>query len=111
MLYISPEDFFRQAAACPRLCPEAQTACAGRMRNGDEAARQQLRNHYLPMVAGCIRRLRPQYQTLSLVYTCVQALEHALDRFDFTQTGETFAHYLSRCLRQCTTAHIANYRT
>ena len=108
MLYLTAEDFFRQADACTRLSREALADCAGRMQSGDETARRQLINNYLPMVAGCIRRLQPRYQTLSLVYACVQTLENALDRFDFSQTGETFAHRLSWYLRQCITRHIDN---
>lgn len=110
MLYISLEDFFEKAASCCRLTRQEEVACAIAMGNGDPAARERLLQSYIPMVAGHIKRCKPQLQTLKLVYTCLQALEKAVDTFNFLQESESFTHRLSWWLRQATTRYIADQR-
>jgi alpha-beta hydrolase superfamily lysophospholipase len=79
--------------------------CAKEMKNGNMAARERLIQSYIPMVAGHIKHTKSHLQNLGLVLYCVQALEKAVDSFDFMQENETFSHRLSWWLRQA----VANY--
>ena len=108
--YISVPDFLQKTALCPRLSRQEELVLAAAAANGDAAARQQLSQSYLPAVAGHIRSCSPQFQTLALVYACLQALEKAMDGFDFAQDSEPFSHRLSWWLRQTTVAYIAGRR-
>ena len=108
MVYVSVEDFFQKTAGLPTLTREEARALA--MRPGDAAARSRLIAGYLPMVANHIRRCEKNLQTLALVYDCLQALEQAVDSFDFLQNSETFAHRLSWHLRQATVRSILRQR-
>ena len=105
MLYLTVEDFYEKAAACASLTRQEELECAKRMKEGDGDAREQLMESYLPMVAGHIRRARPEQQTLGMVLYCLRALESAMNSFDFFQEGETFAHRLSWHLRQAGVAY------
>ena len=107
MHYITVEDFFEKAAACKRLSREEERACATAMDAGDSSARERLVQSYLPSVAGHIRRCLPHKQTLKHLYSCLSALEKAVDSFNFLQDSETFSHRLSWWLRQATTRYIA----
>ena len=102
MIYIGIEDFYEKAAACQRMTREEEVECAKKMLNGDKEAREQLIQSYIPMVAGHIKRAKPDLQQLGLVIYCVRALEKAVDFFDFLQDSETFTHRLSWYLRQAT---------
>lgn len=106
MVYISVEDFYEKAGACRILTRQEEKECAEKMKNGDRLAREKLIQSYLPVVAGYIRRPRPCVQTLGLVLYCVQALEKAVDSFDFLQDSEPFSHRLNWWLRQATTEYI-----
>lgn len=108
MAYTSVEDFFEKAAAFKRLSREAERSLGAAVGNGDLAAKEQLVQSYIPMVAGHIQRFKPPLQSLRLVYACLQALEKAVESFDFTQDSEPFSHRLSWWLRQTTTEHIAS---
>ena len=108
MIFISVEDFFTKASTIPRLSREEEKALAIRMIDGDDEARKKLIYSYLPSVAFHVRRAPENIRTLNTVYACIDALEKAIDRFDFLQDSETFAHHLSWCLRQCITKCIAN---
>lgn len=110
MVYISAEDFCIKARAYPRLSREEELECAQGMKNADAAARQRLIQGYLPMVAGHIKRLPRHMQSVGSVAYCLQALERAVDSFDFFQNGETFSHRLSWHLRQASTRYIADHR-
>jgi len=110
-LYIRAEDFFQKTAGCRKLRSEEELVLAARMSKGDAEAREALIRGYLPHVAAAIRRMPHEYQTLELVMRCITALEKAVDRFDFTQSGERFSHRLSWVLRQTTTAYMADKRT
>lgn len=106
MIFVSLDDFYEKAAACRVLTRQEELACAARMSQGDEGARQQLIRSYLPMVANHVRRAKPHMQGLTLVLYYVQALEKAVDHFDFSQNSETFTHRLSRYLKQASVDYI-----
>ena len=106
MVYTSVEDFYEKADRCGRLTRQEERECAEHMKNGDQNAREKLVQSYLPMVAAYIRRRQLQRQTLGLVFYCVQALEKAVDSFDFLQDSEPFSHRLNWWLRQATTEYI-----
>lgn len=106
MICISVEDFYEKTNSCRRLSRQEEIECAVRMKNGDADAREQLIESYLPAVASHIKRLAPHMQTLTLVLYCQQALEKAVDTFDFLQDGETFSHRLSWGLRQAAASYI-----
>ena len=106
MVFISIDDFYKKAALCRVLTRQEEMACAQKMKNGDSAAREKLIQSYLPAVAGHIRRAKPHMQNLGLVLYCVQALEKAVDAFDFLQESEPFSHRLGWYLRQATAEYI-----
>lgn len=108
MLFISVEDFLIQAKAVSRLSRAEEKALAQRMAAGDKAARESLVRGYLPIVAFRIRLAPRQLHTLKTVYACVAVLEKSVDRFNFLQDSETFAHHLGWGLRQCITRCIAD---
>lgn len=106
MVFYSIEDFYEKAENCLRMTRQEEIACAIKMRAGDTAAREQLIKSYIPMVASHIKRMKRDQQTLGLAVYCIQALEKAVDSFDFLQESETFTHRLSWWLRQATTEYI-----
>lgn len=108
MFFISADDFFTKAGSLTRPTREEEKALARKMAVGDQAAREALIRGYLPYVAAYIRRSPRSLHTLNTVYTCISALEKAVDQFDFLQDREPFSHQLSRWLRQCITKCIAN---
>ena len=111
MLFISVEDFYEKAALCTKLTRQEEMECAINMKNGDMAARERLIQSYIPMTAGIIKHKPANMQTLGLALYCMQALEKAVDSFDFIQAREPFSHHLSRWLRQAMTGYIANRNT
>ena len=106
MVYISVEDFLEKAGACVRLTRQQDLEYAMAMKNGAMDARAQLIESYIPMVAGHIKYMKGSLQSLGMVMYCMQALEKAVDSFDFMQDSETFSHRLSWYLRQATAAYI-----
>ena len=107
MLFVTMEEFYAAAQAATRLTREQERECALRMAQGDTGARDALVQGYLHLVAAPIRRAPREIQTLQTVYTCLASLEEGVERFDFLQDGETFAHHLSWRMRQCLTRCIA----
>ena len=107
MVYITVEDFYSHAASCTRLSRDEEKQCAQRMKNGDETARRQIVESYLPMVAGHIKHTNNIKINLSLALYSISGLEKAVDSFDFMQDSESFAHRLGWVLRQTTVAYIA----
>ena len=105
MIFSNIEDFYEKASICARLTRQEEIDCAKKMKTGDNAAREKLIQSYIPMVAGHIKHMKPHLQTLGLVLYCMQALEKAVDSFDFLQDSEPFSHRLSWWLRQA----VANY--
>ena len=105
MKYISIDDFYQKADSCAHISRQEEIKCAKKMKNGDIVARERLIQSYIPMVAGHIKHMKPHLQTLGLVLYCMQALEKAVDSFDFLQDSEPFSHRLSWWLRQA----VANY--
>lgn len=110
MIYISAQDFCKKARTYPRLSRQEELDCARDMKNGDLQARQRLIQGYLYSVAGHISRMPEDIQSVGLVAYCLQALERAVDSFDFFQNGEKFSHRLSWHLRQASTRYIADHR-
>lgn len=107
MLYITIDDFYRHAAACSAMSREEERLCARQMAAGDASARERLIQSYFPRVAAFIKHAPAHMQGLSLALSCLQALEKAVDSFNFLQDSEPFSHRLSWALRQALTAHIA----
>ena len=107
MLFVNAEDFLTQVRDIPRMSREEEKALAQRMISGDDTAREALVRGYLPLVACYIHRAPPAIRTLKTVYTCIKLLENRVDRFNFLQDSETFAHHLGWGLRQCITRCIA----
>ena len=110
MVYISVKDFYEKSGSCYVMNLQEEIECARQMKNGDNDARERLIQSYVPMVARHIKRMQPHMQNLGLVLYCMQALEKAVDSFDFLQDSETFSHRLSWGLRQATTNYIVNKR-
>lgn len=106
MPYISIDDFYEQVRSCSRMSREEERDCARQMKNGDPLARERLIRSYLPTVAARIRRAPAHLQTLGLVLYCQQALERAVDTFDFFQDSEPFLHRLSWALRQAVVRYM-----
>lgn len=90
MVYISVEDFFEKAGACCILTRQEEIECAKQMKDGDRLAREKLMQSYLPMVAKRVKRAPSHRQTLGLVLYYVQALERAVDSFDFFRIASPF---------------------
>lgn len=111
MLFISSADFFKKVKGRKPLSRAEEREYAIKMKQGDPAARQQLIESFLPQVAGCVRHLPAQYQTLELLLRCCTALERAVGQFDFLQDGESFSHRLSWCMRQTIVGYIADKRS
>lgn len=110
MLFYSTEDFFEKCGNCHVLNREEECQKALQMKNGDLHARKCLTESYYPMVASHIRRLPAQNQSLGMIVSCCQALERAVDSFDFLQNSESFSHRLSWYLRNATAKYIAERR-
>ena len=106
MIYISIDDFYKKASLCNSLTREEELECAKKMLAGDNEAREQLIESYIPMVAGHIKHTKVHLQNLGLVLYCMQSLEKAVDSFDFMQESEPFSHRLSWYLRQAVTKYI-----
>ena len=85
MIFISVNDFYEKAASFSVLSRQEEIECALLMKKGDQDARKRLMQSYLPMVASHIKRTASDMQTLGLVIYCQQALEKAVDSFDFFQ--------------------------
>ncbi|MBQ8803132.1 MAG: hypothetical protein IJZ53_05835 [Tyzzerella sp.] len=110
MIFISLNDFFEKISDCRKLSRQEEVECARQMKSGDDSARERLIESYLPMVAAHIKRIPSHLQSFGMVIYCQQALEKAVDSFNFEQNGETFAHRLGWYLRQATTRYIAEVR-
>ena len=106
MLFITVEDFFAEADKTSPLTREKERSLAVE-KAGNESAREELIQGYLPMVAGFIRRAPQKLHTLKTVYACLDTLEKGVDSFNFLQDSESFSHHLSWRLRQCLTKGLA----
>ncbi len=106
MVFVSIDDFFEKAALCKALTRQEEIECAVAIKNGDTEAREKLVQSYIPMVASHIKHAKPHMQNLGLVVYCMNALEKAVDSFDFMQESETFSHRLSWALRQAVVSYI-----
>lgn len=110
MIFINVEDFYEKAAACSFMTRQEEAECAKKMQAGDAEAREQMIQSYMPMVAAHIKHTRPELQQIGLVVYCMQALEKAVDSFDFLQDNYKFCHWLSWRLRQATANYITDRR-
>ena len=108
MLYIRAEDFYEEARSCSAMSRQEELQCARQMREGDALARERLIRSYLPMTAAYISRMPAHRQSLRLILDCRQALEKAVDAFDFLQDSEPFSHRLNWYLRSAVTKYIAD---
>ena len=106
MLFVSIDDFFKKASECKILTRQEELEYAVAMKNGDTEARERLIQSYIPMVASHIKHAKPNMQTLGLVMYCMNALDKAVDSFNFVQESETFAHRLSWALRQAVVSYM-----
>lgn len=106
MLFISVEDFYEQVHSFPFLNRQEETTCAGLMKEGDLSARERLIQSYLHVVASYVRQAPEDAQCLGLVLYYQNALERAVDSFNFLQDNEPFMNHLSWVLRQA----YASYR-
>ena len=106
MLFVSIEDFYAKAASCRVLSRPEEWEYARRMKNGDAAAREALIESYTPMVARHVKHHCGHHETLGMALYCMQALERAVDAFDFCQDSETFAHRLSWYLRNASVRYL-----
>lgn len=106
MVFISIDDFFEKASSCKTMTRQEEIECVVAMKNGDTQAREKLVQSYIPTVAAHIKRAKPHLQTLGLVLYCMNALEKAVDSFNFLQDSETFAHHLNWALRQAVVSYM-----
>lgn len=108
MVFVSVDQFLAVAKKVKRLTRSEEKELGQKKNDGDTAARQALIEAYFPHVAAVIRRSPDEIKTLNTLYRCLDALEKAVDTFNFLQDGETFSHALSFRLRQCITRCIAD---
>ena len=92
MLFTCAEDFFNKVSKIKRLSRQEEKALFVCMKAGDMTARERIIESYLVIVAARIRRLPKHMQSLDLIYSCIQALERAVDQFNFLQECEPFTH-------------------
>ena len=109
MIFVTIEDFYEKAENCRALTRQEELECAEKMKLGDTSARTRIIESYLPMTARHVRHAKPEMQTLSMALYCVDALEKAVDSFNFLQDSETFAHRLSWYLRNAVVKYIAEH--
>ncbi|MBP1581291.1 MAG: hypothetical protein J6A26_02680 [Oscillospiraceae bacterium] len=109
MIFITIDDFYAKASTCSTMSRQEEIECAKQMKGGDLLARERLIQSYLPMMAGHIKHAKPHLQNLGLVLYYQQALEKAVDTFDFLQDSEPFSHRLSWCFRQALVKYIVRY--
>ncbi|MBQ8816830.1 MAG: hypothetical protein IJZ84_06085 [Lachnospiraceae bacterium] len=110
MIFISIEDFYEKVSSFSKMSRQEEKECALQMKEGSTAARERLIQSYLPMVAAHIKHMPSHMQNLGFVLYCQQALEKAVDSFNFLQDSETFSHRLSWYLRQADVKYIVNSR-
>ena len=108
MLFTCKEDFFEKTGKMVRLSREEEKRDAELMYSGDLSARERIVESYLVVTASLVRRLSEDMQTLDLIYRCVDAVEKAIDKFNFLQENEPFIHRLSILFRQITVKSIAD---
>lgn len=108
MLFLSEADFFERAAKHKRLAREEEAAFARLMKEGDAEAKNKIICSYLPTVAAFVRKVQKGRYSLELIYRLIDALEKEIDRFDFSQKSEVFAHRLALVMRRTLTEYIAD---
>lgn len=107
MIFISIEDFFDKTKNLTRMTSEEETECVCLIKGGNTQARERLIESYLPLIASHIKRAKPHLQTLGLVMYYMEALEKAIDSFDFSRGNKAFINYLNRYLRDALVRYIA----
>lgn len=105
MIFIDAKDFYEKAASCCHMTRAEEIECAKRMKNGDTDSREQLIQSYIPIMAAHIKQTSSK-PNLGLILYCQQALEKAVDSFDFLQDNVSFSHYLSHFLRHASTKYL-----
>ena len=89
------------------LSPEEELKCAALLKSGNVEARQQIVNSYVPFVALYVKRHIGNDAPLEVIYRCLQALEKAIDTFDFSKGREQFIKLFEPILRREITRYIA----
>ena len=107
MLFTCAEDFYGKVSQIKRVSREEEKELFICMKSGDVGARRRIVESYLVVVAARIKRLPKDMQSLDLIYSCIQALERAVDQFNFLQDGETFTHQLCSITQREIARHIA----
>ena len=107
MLFVSVKDFFAKASREQRLSREQEKELYSLMKSGDTTARDKMLESYLFIVASRIKRLSNDMHSLDLIYSCLEELEKEVDKFDFSNDGETFTHRLTLIIQKEITNHIA----
>jgi len=106
MVFISIEDFFNKTESLTRMTSEEEIECVRLMKEGNADSRERLIESYLPFIASHVKRAKPHLQTLGLVMYYIEALEKAVDSFDFSRGNKAFMHHLNRYFRQALTNYI-----
>lgn len=107
MLFISAQDFFDKASKIQRLTRDQEKELYLLMKGGDMSAREKIVESYLIIVASRIKRLSKEMHSLDLIYSCLNALESQVDKFNFLSDGETFTHRLALVIQKETTNYLA----
>lgn len=100
MFFISVDDFYKFANEAKRISREEEKMYARKMLQGDAEARKNIVYGYYYFVASKVKRCPLEFQTLHVVYQCIDVLEKEVDKFDFMQDNYTFIHHLSKAIRQ-----------
>ena len=99
MIFISVDDFYKFANEAKRISREEEKMYATKMLQGDSEARKNIVYGYYYFVASKVKRCPPEFQTLHVVYQCIDVLEKEVDKFNFMQDNYTFIHHLSKAIR------------
>ena len=111
MLFTCSCEFFDYVDKIKNLKPlnaEEEKELAILIKQGDENARQKLRDNYLPYVASTIKKYSSGEPSLDLIYRFITALDNLIDIHDFSNINNSFTRALSFKLRQTITNHIAD---
>ena len=107
MLFTCAKDFFDKASNIERISRQQEKELYSLIKAGDTTARDKMVESYLFIVASRIKRLPNDIHSIDLIYSCVDKLEKEVDKFDFSNDGETFTHRLTLIIQKEITNHIA----
>lgn len=108
MLYISPEEFYKQIATKTRLSKEEEIEYANNMRNGDVTAKEKLIDSYLPVLGAFLKRWATKGKpSMELIYRGIVVLEDSIQAFDF-EKGKSFENFLARKIKELMMRYIVD---